>query len=303
MQDKLVSIIIPTYNRADLIGETIQSVIDQSYKNWELIIVDDGSDDQTEEVIKKFNNPSIYYFKIEHSGNLGKVRNTGIKVAKGEYIAFLDSDDLWEKNKLATQLSLLDRYPESRFCLTDGIQFGEGAVDTPNYQELFIGNIFYEALVHHKFSARMTSLVFHRVILDKVGYLNERWTEGGDVDFFYRLAYHYICIFCNERLVKVRRHKESTSQLLGDITYTEFIEMLNVFHNDKWLTKSEWNQLVSEIQYRMALDKVERNQPINALTNFMHYVKLRPFHWRRWARASKSLGGLLFVSIFPSSKK
>ena len=101
---ELVSIIVPTYNRGHLIGETIQSVIDQSYKNWELIIVDDGSKDNTKERIEGFNDDRLRYYFIEHCGIIGAVRNRGMNNARGEYIAFLDSDDLWQPDKLDYQL-------------------------------------------------------------------------------------------------------------------------------------------------------------------------------------------------------
>jgi glycosyltransferase involved in cell wall biosynthesis len=303
MYDKLVSIIIPTYNRADLIGETIQSVIDQTYTNWELIIVDDGSDDNTGEVIRNFNQINIQYYKIEHSGNLGKVRNIGMKAAKGKCIAFLDSDDIWLPQKLECQLTLLDQYPNTSFVFGHAEQFGPGAISPPELENLFVGNIFEAQLLEERFVIYPSTFLFKIETINKVGYLSERWTGGGDVDFFYRIGYHYPCIFTNERLVKMRKHKKSTSQQLGDITYAELLEMLNIFYKDKWLTKNQWNQLVSKIRYRMGLDRLERNEPINALINFMQYVKLGPFHWRRWARVFKSLGSSLFGSIIPSRKK
>src|SRR6478736_9323873 len=120
---ELVSIIVPTYNRAHLIGETIQSVIDQSYINWELIIVDDGSTDDTKKKVEEFNDKRIRYFFIEHTGLIGAVRNFGMKNTRGELIAFLDSDDLWLSNKLEYQLSLLKEYPQAAFVFGHGKHF------------------------------------------------------------------------------------------------------------------------------------------------------------------------------------
>ena len=110
-----VSVVVPTYNRAHLIGETIQSVIDQTYSNWELIIVDDGSEDDTKNIIDKFADKRIHYFAIDHCGIFGKVRNVGMQRANGDLIAFLDSDDLWKPNKLSFQLSLLKQDPDAGF--------------------------------------------------------------------------------------------------------------------------------------------------------------------------------------------
>ena len=109
MVDGLVSVIMPSWNTAKYIGESIQSVIDQTYKNWELIIVDDRSTDNTEEVINTFNDSRIRYYK--NSNNLGAAltRNRALREAKGEWIAFLDSDDLWQPNKLKEQLGFMNK--------------------------------------------------------------------------------------------------------------------------------------------------------------------------------------------------
>lgn len=100
MNDILFSIILPTYNRVRLIDKAIKSVIDQDYKNWELIIIDNYSNDNTEEVIKNFSDERISYNKFKNDGIIAKSRNYGIEKAKGNYIAFLDSDDWWYSKKL-----------------------------------------------------------------------------------------------------------------------------------------------------------------------------------------------------------
>lgn len=111
MNKPLVSIIIPTYNYAQLITETIESVLNQSYNNWECIIIDDGSTDNTEEVVKEFiNRQSIYSFRYIKKVNEGTsiAKNTGINIANGKYIQFLDADDLISADKLEVQVSTLE---------------------------------------------------------------------------------------------------------------------------------------------------------------------------------------------------
>lgn len=103
-----VSIIIPTYNRGYCLHRTIQSVIDQTYSNWELLIVDNNSSDDTIEVIQSFNDKRIKLFKIDNKGIIAISRNYGLKMATGDYIAFLDSDDWWLPNKLAKSLKYLN---------------------------------------------------------------------------------------------------------------------------------------------------------------------------------------------------
>jgi len=98
----LVSVVIPTYNHANFIGKALRSILDQTYQNWEAIVIDNQSTDQTHEILKKYKDPRIKYFKINNNGIIAKSRNFGIKIAKGEWVAFLDSDDYWTSDKLST---------------------------------------------------------------------------------------------------------------------------------------------------------------------------------------------------------
>jgi len=118
-----ISILMPTYNRGAFIGETIESILNQTYQNWELIIVDDGSDDDTEEVISQVKDQRIRFYKAGRIAINGKIKNIGLEKAKGELIAFIDSDDLWAETKLEKQVSVLQEYPEAGFSLTGGFNF------------------------------------------------------------------------------------------------------------------------------------------------------------------------------------
>ena len=115
----LVSVIIPTYDRAGIIGETIENVCQQTYPNIEIIIVDDGSTDETESVLRSYGD-RIRWTAQENAGP-SAARNRGIGMAEGEIIAFQDSDDLWHPTKIARQVSLLQKYQESVACLCNSI--------------------------------------------------------------------------------------------------------------------------------------------------------------------------------------
>ena len=105
--DDLISIIMPSYNTGKYIEETINSVINQSYKNWELIIVDDCSTDDTNDIIKKFNDNRIRHFKNKKNSGAALSRNKALREARGKWIAFLDSDDLWLPEKLERQIKFM----------------------------------------------------------------------------------------------------------------------------------------------------------------------------------------------------
>ena len=102
----LVSVIIPTYNQAHYLVRALQSVLDQTYINWEAIVIDNYSTDNTDEVMADFADPSVTYLKIHNNGVIAASRNEGIRAAKGEWVAFLDSDDWWEKNYISSRANL-----------------------------------------------------------------------------------------------------------------------------------------------------------------------------------------------------
>ena len=107
MENELVSIIMPSWNTGNFIAESIQSVINQTYKNWELIIVDDCSTDNTDEVVSFYKDQRIKYLKNEKNSGAAITRNKALREAQGEWIAFLDSDDLWAPEKLEHQINFM----------------------------------------------------------------------------------------------------------------------------------------------------------------------------------------------------
>lgn len=105
----LVSIITPTYNCGQYISKTIESVLTQTYGNWEMLIVDDCSKDNTKEIVSSFKDPRIIYYCLQENSGAAAARNIGLNVAKGRWIAFLDSDDIWSPNKLEKQLQFMKK--------------------------------------------------------------------------------------------------------------------------------------------------------------------------------------------------
>lgn len=120
-----VSVVMATYNRAELVGETIESILNQTFSDLELIVVSDGSTDDTENVVLSFDDQRIRFYKQPNSGCPAAPRNTGIKVARGKYIAFCDDDDLWLPEKLERQLDCFDEGISA--VATDCTSFGEVA--------------------------------------------------------------------------------------------------------------------------------------------------------------------------------
>ena len=190
MSENLVSIVIPTYNCAPLLRRAIQSVIDQTHTNWEVIVIDNYSSDNTDEVIAKFNEPRITHLKVHNHGVIAHSRNHGLRLAKGKWLAFLDADDWWMPEKLALSVQVLQsgsdivyhdlvRAGPKRPLISKKIILSRD-VKPPVYQNLVeCGN----ALLN-------SSVVIRRNILQKVGELSENRNliGGEDLEYWLRIA-------------------------------------------------------------------------------------------------------------------
>ncbi len=209
---KRVSVIIPTFNRKDFLKEAIDSVLSQTYKNFELIVVDDGSTDGTGEMISKYY-PQIRYFYQKNKGP-SAARNKGIKEAKGEYISFLDSDDLWLKEKLKKQIDFFDKNPEYKICYTDEIWIRNGKrVNPKKKHRKYCGWIFERTLPLCIVSP--SSVIIHRNVFENVGLFDEEFFVCEDYDLWLRISSKYPIYFLEEKLIIKRGGHEDQISNLG----------------------------------------------------------------------------------------
>ena len=186
-----VSVIIPTYNRFLQLCCAVESVLKQTYEDVEIIVVDDGSTDQTPSVFPR-SFPSVQYIRIEHSGLPAVARNTGVRLAKGTYVAFLDSDDQWLSEKLAQQVAVLDAHPNvGLVCSNAFVIQGDGEGSDKRYLAPEIGSRKHvlETLLHDNFVITSTAVI-RRSVLERVGLFDEtpalRAVE--DYDLWLRIA-------------------------------------------------------------------------------------------------------------------
>ncbi len=182
----LVSIIVPTFNRGHLIETTLQSILQQTFSDFELILLDDGSTDDTEDTITKYLADSrVRYRKIEHLGNLAMVRNIGIHMAGGIYCAFCDSDDTWYKNKLEVQINYLNKHPQykllSAFCDV------HGDIRTVWHPKLTVCS--YQHLARINFIVCSMSVASTEVLRNLGGFdTSPTFPQGKDWDMWLRIA-------------------------------------------------------------------------------------------------------------------
>jgi glycosyltransferase involved in cell wall biosynthesis len=203
MREPRVSIIIPTFNRSGLITRSIESVLNQSFRDFELIIVDDGSTDNTEAVVKSLPDERIRYIKRETNSGGSAARNVGIRQARASLIAFQDSDDVWMPDKLSKQLIALDDPASSPGVVYSGFLHirGEKTMYLPGSKVVQKDGWIHGQLLLGNFISTQTALV-RRESLDQAGYFDESLPRLQDWDLFLRLS--KVCEFkcIDEPLVK-----------------------------------------------------------------------------------------------------
>ena len=193
-----VSVVVPTYNRASRLGETLLSVLNQTYHDFELIVVDDGSTDGTSKVIQSF--PNVRYVFMEENRGVSRARNEGLARAKGRYICFLDSDDLWDKKKLQIQVQWMERNADCQVCYTNEIWIRKGVrVNPMKKHRKYSGDIFRHCLPLCIVSP--SSAMLRAGLFETIGNFDESLPACEDYDLWLRIAMKYKFHFIEEPLI------------------------------------------------------------------------------------------------------
>lgn len=260
----LVSVIIPTYNRADIIEPSIRSVMNQTYQHLEIIISDDQSTDDTKELVKRLSEEDSRITYVMNNGVKGAAgaRNTGINAANGEFIAFEDSDDLFTPDKTLKQLGAFNAHPDCRFCYTrfrkevPGNRYFIFPQSSYNADELS-GDI-YKRLLYDNTIGCPTLMVKHEY-LDEVGLFDTKMKANEDYDLAVRLSQNSPAAFVDEVLLISSTTPESLSldirKDLGSICYfimkhkTELMQTGTLNHRlERVLTDAQKYGILSEIE-------------------------------------------------------
>jgi len=208
-----VSVIIPTYNRAHLIGKSIKSVLNQTYQDFEIIVIDDGSTDNTEETVKSFNNFKIRYICHTNNQGVSVARNTGIRASRGKYIALLDSDDKWLPEKLDKQIKTFkSELPEVGVVYSNVLYIDESGknmnkLGNPKKVEGYI----YEDLLGENYVGTSSTLLIKKECFNRVGLFDDLLKAQQDWDMWVRIAKYYRFALIKIPLVKYRFHSNRIS--------------------------------------------------------------------------------------------
>lgn len=226
-----VSVIVPTHNRADLLKAAIQSVLDQTYADFELLVCDDASNDHTTDTVAGFSDPRIIYTRYEKNSGVVELRNNAVDSSRGAYIAFLDDDDEWLPEKLEKQVNVLDRSSRETGAVFTGAIFldtrlGRERVVIPRHR----GNIFKELLFNDFIVT--SSLVVKKSCFEKAGRFDHEFKSASDFDMWIRISalFEFDCI--EEPLVRYRVHQNSISN--NNLNVIRGLERLIAKHSNSF---------------------------------------------------------------------
>ncbi len=294
----LVSIIIPTYNRAHLIGETLDSIVAQTYTNWECIVVDDGSTDKTDEVLesycKKDSRFQYHHRPDDRPKGANACRNYGFEISKGEYVNWFDSDDLMDKNKIKEQLSVL-LISNSFFSVCQCLIFSNSLENILRLKHKYLAsNDSLNDYILGDINLMTPSSLFKKEFFDNFNYLfDEELQAAQEWEFYTRVLNEnkdYISI--HKPLVFLREHKES-------ITYNNnkkkiwnyFLARFKVYNNKELLLNNKANNVIEQSLLKYYKQMVRLRYFKESLKAFNLFIKKN----KRLSVISKSEA---FISIF-----
>jgi glycosyltransferase involved in cell wall biosynthesis len=218
-----VSVIMPVYNGEQFLAESVESVLRQTFKDFELICINDGSTDRSQDIIDSFSDSRLKSIVQKNAGP-PHARNTGIKSSKGNYLAFLDCDDVWLPFSLEKRLNYLSCSNERFMVHSDAILINEsgknlaGSIRTRNGESPFSGKCFRRLFLEGS-NMLTSSVIIKKELFQHIGLFDESFFRAQDYDLWMRISYHYPISFLNEPLVKYRVHSNNISNMtmLGEI--------------------------------------------------------------------------------------
>jgi glycosyltransferase involved in cell wall biosynthesis len=285
-----VSVVIATCNRAALVIQAIESVLGQSYHDFEIVVCDDGSTDDTAAQVARFG-PPVGYLALPHTGCPGAARNRGIDAARGEWVAFLDDDDLWEADKLARQIELLDRSPGLDLVYTDRRVRSLDASLSPTIETPAGPGDLLELILNRQMPCICTVLV-RRETLRRAGGFDEELDTGEDLDLMLRLAPRARVAGVPQPLVIVRRQPGSVSEQAGIRTFENAIDVL-----ERWRAsragpahqRRRARRMLAQLHARLAAAQAEQGDWRGASRAAVRAIVYAPGQVSAWTALPRAL--------------
>jgi glycosyltransferase involved in cell wall biosynthesis len=230
-----ISIIIPTYNRSAFIGEAIDSVLQQTFSDFELIVIDDGSTDSTGEIVNAFKDERLVFIQQENAGR-SAARNRALATARGKYIAFLDSDDTYLQDKLERQVNFMEAHPEIGMIYTSAkcIDADGNILKNNVYVASVSGQIYRQVAFFRPVTITLPTVMVRREVLDNVGGFDEKMERFEDTDLWRRISKRYQVGALNYPTCLLRTHDDNTLRTQNPVKITNAIEyyVAKIFRED-----------------------------------------------------------------------
>jgi glycosyltransferase involved in cell wall biosynthesis len=231
-----VSIVLPTYNRAKFIGQAVTSALGQTYDDIEVLVVDDGSVDDTSDIIGTFSDPRLKYIKLASNAGRSSARNKALQMARGNYIAFLDSDDYYLPQKIEMQVQFLNEHPD-----VDMVYTASACVDTDEgpiqyfYRAPVSGKIYNEIAFFKPLTITLPTVMLRRGVLTTVGLFDEQMERFEDTDFWRRVAKHFNIAAIDEVTCHIRSHQGNHITSFEPASFKRAIEYYveKIFREDR----------------------------------------------------------------------
>lgn len=287
--ENMVSVILTTYNRHSLLPRALQSVIDQTYENWECIVVDDASDEPVQPILEAYDNSRVRYHRHDKNKGLSAARNTGLRLARGSMVAFLDDDDEWLPEKLDRQVEQLEQADDAVglvYCWMESVR--NGAVFKYK-RPSFRGDIFEHTLDRQPLGNGSTWLLRRDAVLDHEGF-DEALPRGIDGDLLRRLCVTHKVDYVPQ--VLVRYHVEHNHQR---ITRSDTDGIRNAIIGQKAKLSKFEHELAklprqrSRIHARIAYRYGQLHEWSNCLDHLQHAFRSDPFSGYTYYNALKLL--------------
>lgn len=225
----VVAVIMNCLNCAKYLGEALDSVFSQTYKDWEIIFWDNASIDNSAEIAKKYGE-KVKYFRSDKTHPLGEARNLAVERATGEYIAFLDCDDIWLSEKLEKQIPIFNNDPKIGLVFSDAIYFNEkGRVFQLYGKKKPPENYIFRQLLKQNFLCLSTVIIKKETLLGLRDWFDKRFNYIEDRDLFMRIAHDWKLSYVDDALTKYRMHKESWTSRYCFLSYEEEELMVKKF--------------------------------------------------------------------------
>lgn len=205
-----VSVVIPTYNSARYVTQAVDSVLNQTYTDFEILVVDDGSTDETAEVMRRYE-PRVRYIR-QSNGGVALARNRGIEEASGQYIAFLDADDTWFADKLERQVTALENSSNHRVCYTAFTVVDSDLNPLGTIRSKRVGSALEDLLLRGNVVGSICTLLCERSLLETSGGFDPRLSQCADWDMWVRLAAETDFLYIDEPTVTYRQHATNMSR-------------------------------------------------------------------------------------------